>query len=107
MRISDWSSDVCSSDLRKFRSPAAIIGENLEVIPAPVTASLEGAKQCGYVHDPVARKQAVGEATRRLAPVIVLNAEDARCEPLRIRNDIVLIPEMVEDRKITRLNSSH
>src|SRR3546814_603674 len=39
MRISDWSSDVCSSDLRKIRSVINSIGEGIPVIALTATAT--------------------------------------------------------------------
>src|SRR3546814_5622476 len=38
MRISDWSSDVCSSDLAHLNTPARILGEVMSV-PDTVTAT--------------------------------------------------------------------
>src|SRR3546814_7908870 len=46
MRISDWSSDVCSSDLyRKRRANGASIMYNVEVFPLAVTNELDDWKE--------------------------------------------------------------
>src|SRR3546814_9445884 len=42
MRISDWSSDVCSSDLQSFGTNANISGSVTEVWAGPIRASITG-----------------------------------------------------------------
>src|SRR3546814_17328702 len=37
MRISDWSSYVCSSDLKGFSSFAKLIGEDWDLVPTELT----------------------------------------------------------------------
>src|SRR3546814_19821326 len=55
MRISDWSSDVCSSDLGQPGGPAAPIDRRLKLAACPDTPSVEG--------------PAMGAAVIRCAPV--------------------------------------
>src|SRR3546814_8341364 len=98
MRISDWSSDVCSSDL--FPSKADLIATYLR-----------------YKSD--AWFQMLATATERagLSPLErVLAIFDALEEPLRapsfrgcpfVKGLAEFGPEATSDRKSTRLNSSH
>src|SRR3546814_1271582 len=98
MRISDWSSDVCSSDLLDLTRP---IG------------TFTGRKLAGLTHD-APRCQAllddVGVAYSVLPPV-----HEGRCgysDAVRISSDGLLgvgwhPPSPGLDRKSTRLNSSH
>src|SRR3546814_4221140 len=101
MRISDWSSDVCSSDL-----DTVIVAGGIEVVPA-------GAGTIGYL-------QTIARHSRRLAAIcngafILAQAglldgrrattHWASARLLRERFPAVKVDE--EDRKSTRLNSSH
>src|SRR3546814_7119533 len=83
MRISDWSSDVCSSDLRRRRrlvQPHRI---------APVGDALEQEIAVEF-----------GQRRRAHAP---LGIDEFDAQPL----DRVAAVAAQEDRKSTRLNSSH
>src|SRR3546814_4493790 len=89
MRISDWSSDVCSSDLRIFNE--------FDLFP--------GGRQ-GAVHDTslvdrgVMAEPAGDHQHRNLNPLRILCRRSlAEMGP---RTD-----ELLQDRKCTRLNSSH
>src|SRR3546814_9031982 len=115
MRISDWSSDVCSSDLRfvveNLRAKGAVFVEEVDEVP-------EGATCIFSAHG-------VSQAVREAASQRKLTIFDATC-PLvtkvhievkrysREGREVVLIghaghPEVegTIDRKSTRLNSSH
>src|SRR3546814_9803812 len=99
MRISDWSSDVCSSDL-----PAP------EPAPAPAPAPVESASpepatpemaddELNLEAENIMQPEA--EAVAELTPTPVEEpVQQARITPLRSE------PE-AKDRKSTRLNSSH
>src|SRR3546814_3601317 len=108
MRISDWSSDVCSSDL-PTRGHAGVGGVDdhrdamrAEMFPDAVRhlggepllhlqaagKAVQHARQLGYADHPVARK--IGDM--RLA-------DD--------RRQVMLAVRLEGDRKSTRLNSSH
>src|SRR3546814_4419163 len=98
MRISDWSSDVCSSDLLKgetvphhpdmltitVREPVGVVGA---IIPWNVPLLLMALK--------IAPAILAGNA------VVVKSAEEAPLTVLRV------CQIMNSDRKSTRLNSSH
>src|SRR3546814_3291842 len=123
MRISDWSSDVCSSDLstdaQDLRRQDAIVGE---------------AKAAGYYVAAVYREKASGARADRpellrmiadLQPGEVVIAEkidrisrlplteaEQLVETIRARGARLAIPGVVDlsdlaDRQSTRLNSSH
>src|SRR3546814_2406293 len=51
MRISDWSSDVCSSDLLKLRSGAEALRQEYEHLPSPRVAVLVGGNNRYYTLD--------------------------------------------------------
>src|SRR3546814_6526031 len=109
MRISDWSSDVCSSDLQPHAPrPAAAREEDVGAADAKIGA--------------VDRLEGIVEANARaalLAEDAAADAADARIE--RVRIDVKFIRQAIEishgklakgrhavvDRKSTRLNSSH
>src|SRR3546814_3213991 len=125
MRISDWSSDVCSSDLTTTDSRQATIDEKVE------TSTDSAARRCPPVFErepqllPVLIENAIGigGAVRRpgaypiasptTAEVAINIAEGAGGE----RRDVVIdvttasvsgSPALKRsDRKSTRLNSSH
>src|SRR3546814_12254237 len=81
MRISDWSSDVCSSDLKKFgvksgvqtQSGHCIINGQIETGDLPAEAPLEMPVQA-FGEQPEARRQVVtspvGIADRRLLLIL-------------------------------------
>src|SRR3546814_4290226 len=93
MRISDWSSDVCSSDLRPYRSngmPAFAGMTIIELPPAQLQAAL---------HDGAAgleRRSPGGGTTLQRHGSDPAVAQGEGC-----------IAVTVIDRKSTRLNSSH
>src|SRR3546814_5897146 len=82
LRISDWSSDVCSSDLRRFAGPRA---REIELPLDPLIVAL-------------------GPEAQRAREPSARHVERA-CEPAR--HDIERARRMRADRKSTRLNSSH
>src|SRR3546814_6761835 len=105
MRISDWSSDVCSSDLRaravvfaRHRQP--VIGEPRRralrhlIEPQQRIVGESGASRTGLEQILRTVRIAVRADAREVAPRIVAAA--------RARRGGVLV-----DRKSTRLNSSH
>src|SRR3546814_7864860 len=102
MRISDWSSDVCSSDLRKRINAALSLGFGPER-DDPLTERIGPGHRFlrGEIHtddrrlppQPIAAVpgEEISEGTARAADML--------------RRD--LDHELVADRKSTRLNSSH
>src|SRR3546814_1306696 len=105
MRISDWSSDVCSSDLR---SPSTQIIEHSqqrqtqygEVIAADFRKQL-----CAHRLQPI-----TADATRNRRPFMLKILIEARVgkRPNRQPRVIDRAPDrLAVDRKSTRLNSSH
>src|SRR3546814_5932043 len=105
MRISDWSSDVCSSDLghqafrqaarqRRLHEPARIAADHVLIgCPARAEVALRADAVGGGAGQAAFRLGNVG--ARQLADVeAVLSRLELAAEPLL-------------DRKSTRLNSSH
>src|SRR3546814_10373142 len=110
MRISDWSSDVCSSDLRSSQIVGLhrkdrfvrLIGRHLveQLVDPGVDdqdSGVRGTDETGRDHAPVESDQVVVEARRveqphRLGMIAELRPADR-------------LPQLV-DRKSTRLNSS-
>src|SRR3546814_3571434 len=99
MRISDWSSDVCSSDLRAHRDPEM----------ACFTCHLSWTTSCGGCHLPVEAnwKSEVhkyeGETTRNFA---TYNPQVARDEMFQLGKHQTTKGNQT-DRKSTRLNYSN
>src|SRR3546814_8149530 len=98
MRISDWSSDVCSSDLRAHHEAAMAIGQPEQIVGAqPRLHVFEG-----HVIDRLSPREGMAHVAQHLA---------------RGRTDVDLLPRDAQrvhqrpgialDRKSTRLNSSH
>src|SRR3546814_7618559 len=126
MRISDWSSDVCSSDLLVFAHGPVLLGlVSLREIEEPPREREEDeaggdddAKDEQDFHDPylglperiASGKPVGGEIGGKRAAIDPRGAERgergggvALCEPSAVR----AANERVVDRKSTRLNSSH
>src|SRR3546814_8952412 len=109
MRISDWSSDVCSSDLQRLA--LAIVGRS------PVARQLAFARERGWTH--LDFYQTVGDDFARDYNVLVDGDEGAavlmwRSKPAPKDGDgkprLFWAAEggpETADRKSTRLNSSH
>src|SRR3546814_1495775 len=105
MRISDWSSDVCSSDLRPLLDTVAadlaplaeLRGTALEIAPAMPDLDVLG--------DALALERLIG---RLLAALVAAGARDERIG-IEARQDDGRIVIVIDrpDRKSTRLNSSH
>src|SRR3546814_7008498 len=103
LRISDWSSDVCSSDL-SLGSDAGHRERSLEaphLQPQPVVRRLVA--EVGLVERDVAERGpgAGGRVGAQVGVGAVLFAAEAACHPGAHG------PALAEDRKSTRLNSSH
>src|SRR3546814_9184373 len=104
MRISDWSSDVCSSDLLEIVVLAVVARQDAEpgailvihhVVPAIAPEALVPravARLSGRQLEQLGRREALG-----LHPEILVAVADAALG----------IEAVAEDRKSTRLNSSH
>src|SRR3546814_3651960 len=97
MRISDWSSDVCSSDLRVGARLARLAAEYDVARHRFVEARGRQAVGSGQVDQ--RQRAAVGEAR---VPRLPLDGD-----PGIIGDLLPRAGQRVEDRKSTRLNSSH
>src|SRR3546814_4021278 len=118
MRISDWSSDVCSSDLAEARVPvlAHLDGINHLYVhssadPAKAEAIVVNAKMrrtgiCGALETLLI--DAAYPGTRDLlAAVAATGCELRGDDAVRALSPDALPATAEEDRKSTRLNSSH
>src|SRR3546814_2606479 len=107
MRISDWSSDVCSSDLLKnAERPALLVGETVLGAEGGFAAALKLAADLKLVRDDWNGFNIVHTAASRMGALMLgfttpggLPAIAAKAESLKAL--------FVLDRKSTRLNSSH
>src|SRR3546814_4414751 len=114
MRISDWSSDVCSSDLPPPRRAGAQTGEQpaLDGQPAAVFLQPEAPvlQQRQHYREHAQqdreREQRGKDRQRVLAEAEVVAAEEGLRGGGPAVGDVVG-QLRVEDRKSTRLNSSH
>src|SRR3546814_10453085 len=103
MRISDWSSDVCSSDLQRAKLAQAMVADPKLVLLDEPTAGL----------DPQGRHEML-ELVRRLGTfgISVIMATHLLDDVQTTCDQVVMIDagRLVasgRDRKSTRLNSSH
>src|SRR3546814_5022044 len=118
MRISDWSSDVCSSDLRGLRSgslptplcvglgaAAALAAVEMESESARISALknrlLEG------IRGRLSGVALNGHAAQRIAGNLNLAFEGVDAEALMRALPRLAVSSGSADRKSTRLNSSH
>src|SRR3546814_10512660 len=105
MRISDWSSDVCSSDLGS-QGVLSDLGLGVEAVDDLVEV-FEGAHQRYLVAQAatggVARQVPAGVLAERREP---RHAGGGGVDPLEQAAGVVA-HHLAQDRKSTRLNSSH
>src|SRR3546814_8635210 len=109
MRISDWSSDVCSSDLPSTPLTTLRLGELIkDVVPAGVVNILSGGNEAGahlVSHADVAKVTFTGSTDTGRA---IMGAVAPTLKRLTLElggNDAAIV--LPDDRKSTRLNSSH
>src|SRR3546814_9465153 len=108
MRISDWSSDVCSSDLIILVRPDLGQIEGIEVVgggiglrhhlhaqgPARKVAGIDGTQQVALMALAIGADQGGGLGVGQILDAL-------------LAAEVELDPEPLVDRKSTRLNSSH
>src|SRR3546814_5186647 len=106
MRISDWSSDVCSSDLQHEEDR---IGRHVLREPA---VTIDFARMQPVIDDTDAEEERGRDDTmaehddqRALDPLLV-ESEEARGDDRHMR-DRRVSDQLLQDRKSTRLNYSH
>src|SRR3546814_4311607 len=105
MRISDWSSDVCSSDLPFARAEANIGDEILAQEGADRIGSADGAEQLVIGGVVALLHRAIEKATQRRAVSVSIHQRDQRL--MEKRQVLSADYGVVIDRKSKRLNSSH
>src|SRR3546814_7178118 len=125
MRISDWSSDVCSSDLAAYQAPSRAIARDLAAglvadyekdLPSAVTCFQDDFEACiAHLRLPVTHRRATRttnllerlflEERRRLK--IIPNAFGEKPVLKLMFAAMTRAAERWRDRKSTRLNSSH
>src|SRR3546814_10506694 len=105
MRISDWSSDVCSSDLAVQRVAVPIGGEGVD--PGDAELAKRGGSQ--FADRPRARESEPGVKLIDIVDADVAHRIGARAAPGDARSGIDIDRAMHRfvDRQSTRLNSSH
>src|SRR3546814_5597845 len=111
MRISDWSSDVCSSDLYAGLQQLNDGSRNILTVEDPVEYAIEGVGQT-QVNPKVGLTFAAGlRAILRQDPDVVMIGEirDRETAEIAVQASLTghLVLSTVQDRKSTRLNSSH
>src|SRR3546814_9736564 len=110
MRISDWSSDVCSSDLKEIekgaKSLAKKLSKELKIDEAAIL-------KVSSVPAKPAKKTATATRTRKLAATkaAASAAPKATAKPVTVARTrkpaAAKVAATSADRKSTRLNSSH
>src|SRR3546814_7820095 len=109
MRISDWSSDVCSSDLPRLRKDGAPGGELALVVGVLVADPLDRAVLAGRGRRLPHRTQTIEEEI--LHDSARLGLAEGPVDGLLAIDLLVGLGERVvvaaQDRKSTRLHSSH
>src|SRR3546814_3803325 len=132
MRISDWSSDVCSSDLSRDGKPMAepvhpviavdrvrYVGDQVAMVVADTyRAAQDAAERVEVEYEVLPATASAVAALAPEAPRVWEEASDNLCYDWEIGNkdavaaafagaEHVTRPEFVKDRKSTRLNASH
>src|SRR3546814_6960600 len=98
MRISDWSSDVCSSDILFAETAAKRLGRGHRAVVIPARQPHPGGDAIGHM-----RRQP--DASADIDPVIAIASGIEQRKSTRI--GIGVNVERPADRKSTRLNSSN
>src|SRR3546814_5151218 len=102
MRISDWSSDVCSSDLRAPRVPETVVGVEIAVVHLAVIRA---------VVDDLAGRVLLEEFARELQHPVKRRIEGAAVVLIGVvyadAREFSLPSRLGLDRTSTRLNSRH
>src|SRR3546814_10174148 len=107
MRISDWSSDVCSSDLKRNVAEHAVVDETQIEAAHRLPAGVDRLR--GQIID-LARQLTAGEIVAEGVRQILAGVADRELGRSRDRADRVLdvdVEPVGGDRKSTRLKSSH
>src|SRR3546814_9480380 len=102
MRISDWSSDVCSSDLMLQHG----VELRLEAFAVPVALARAQARLLAQEAPLPVGKEAAGDDRGVVGPVLEQQAV-ALVQAGELSLPVGLGAREEEDRKSTRLNSSH
>src|SRR3546814_6962877 len=111
MRISDWSSDVCSSDLQREKN----MSDRISLLGSTALAALMLATATP-AHAQATDPANAGEGGAAADEIVVTglrasleNAAAIKRDSGQIQDSIVAedIGKLPEDRKSTRLNSSH
>src|SRR3546814_3172769 len=104
MRISDWSSDVCSSDLEPLDRRAPEARHGVEFGARRQIGQHADDTHADFVFDPEITARQGNQAQ---APEIFDTASEEGLLAILIRHDEFDRREKLLDRKSTRLNSSH
>src|SRR3546814_6582457 len=112
MRISDWSSDVCSSDLGLATELTRAVADEGYTEPTPIQA--KAIPEILKGHDLLAAAQTGTGKTAAFTLPLLQRLHTSGNKPARKQvRALVLVPtrelaaQVQEDRKSTRLNSSH
>src|SRR3546814_2366707 len=101
MRISDWSSDVCSSDLPPGPAPSSLERHVAAFIPALAPKAMGNREKASHLHRlpwaPLPRQKALPHGPAQARPG----------KPFSQRLENYSTGKLLSDRKSTRLNSSH
>src|SRR3546814_4579585 len=108
MRISDWSSDVCSSDLEHVQKREVIVGAKLIVLGGPAMLIGLGGGAASSMATGASSAELDFASVQRANPELERRCQEVvdACWALGAANPILSIHD-VGDRKSTRLNSSH
>src|SRR3546814_1839339 len=108
MRISDWSSDVCSSDLRQ-RAPAlrevAVVAD-VDAEPAVGGVEHRPAGVAGLEEELLVEAGDLRDVGLAVLAEVAAVGVDERAGVVVDAGDVLLV-DRHQDRKSTRLNSSH
>src|SRR3546814_9876439 len=114
MRISDWSSDVCSSDLPTARSAAPAAGPEMRTTATPARpGAVEGAKMVSAIIVAPAAVRASGARRRLVLGIQHQTSYPTALHQVRLQNIICLldgateIPEdhLIDDHYIPNLDN--
>src|SRR3546814_6418770 len=108
MRISDWSSDVCSSDLIAGTT-RDLLHETVRIDGVELTlVDTAGLREPGDMIEREGMRRARAELERADIALVVLDARDPDAGRVELEAAVAGVPTPLwPDRKSTRLNSSH
>src|SRR3546814_3375285 len=108
MRISDWSSDVCSSDLQELAAEAAPTGSRRTITGTPMQSNRQTRQTIVRLLSGMGSTKEIRQYLKRFSQLDAARFAVVKVGGAVLRDELdALVSSLALDRKSTRLNSSH